>query len=86
MGVGVGVSTSSSTYRISSTWRTGCGVPRVVLIEGRRAPRVRELLWLCVYEWEGRLDRAGEEDGEHGGADGGSGGRDLWRINVVSSL
>jgi hypothetical protein len=43
-------------------------------MDGRRVER--EMVWWCVYEWEGRLDCAGEEYGEHGGAGGGSGGND----------
>jgi hypothetical protein len=81
--VGVGVSNSVSMYRTSSTWRTGLGgEPSVALIDGKRVRRVRELVWLRVWEWEGRLDCAGEDCGELGGARGGSGGNDCGQMII----
>lgn len=42
--VGVGTSTSRSTYKTSSTRKTGCALERVLLMDGRRLECERELV------------------------------------------
>lgn len=84
--VGVGTSISWSTYRTSSTRKTGCALESVLLMDGRRFECERELAEWCVSVWEGRLDRAGDEYGEQGGAGGGSGGSDCNNLFVSDSV